>query len=129
MTVETFRVLGRLLSRRASLRQVSGPIDIARISGEAARSGVRTLIWFMGLISLQLGIFNLLPIPVLDGGHLTIIAFESAIRRDLSLKVKERILEVGFYLLIALMVVVLFNDVIKILPDSVYELVFGGDGP
>ncbi len=127
MTVETFRVIGRLLSGRASLRQVSGPIDIARISGEAARSGARTLIWFMGLISLQLGIFNLLPIPILDGGHLTIIAFESAIRRDLSLKVKERILEVGFYLLIALMVVVLFNDVLKI--DWIYRVLFGGDGP
>jgi regulator of sigma E protease len=129
MTIETFRVIGRLLSRRASIRQVSGPIDIARISGEAARSGVRSLIWFMGLISLQLGIFNLLPIPILDGGHLTIIAFESTIRRDLSLKVKERILEVGFYLIILLMVVVLFNDIAKILPQGMYDFFFGGDTP
>ena len=80
----------------------------------------------MGLISLQLGIFNLLPIPILDGGHLTIIAFESAIRRDLSLKVKERILEIGFYALILLMVVVLFNDIVKILPNSIYNYFFGG---
>jgi regulator of sigma E protease len=113
MTVETFRVIGRLLTARTSVRQVSGPIEIARISGEAARSGMRTLIWFLGVISLQLGIFNLLPIPVLDGGHLTIIGFESIIRRDLSLRIKERILEVGFYLLMALVVVILANDMLK----------------
>jgi len=126
MTRETFRVIGKLLTRRASMRQVSGPIDIARISGEAARSGFHTLVWLMGLISLQLGIFNLLPIPILDGGHLTIIAFESTIRRDLSIRVKERILEVGFVLLVLLMVVVLFNDIVKILPESVYRLISKG---
>jgi regulator of sigma E protease len=126
MTRETFRVIGRLITRRASIRQVSGPIDIARISGEAARSGIHTLIWFMGLISLQLGIFNLLPIPILDGGHLTIIAFESTIRRDLSFKVKERILEIGFYLIILLFVVVMFNDIVKLLPESVYRLIYRG---
>jgi regulator of sigma E protease len=125
MTVETFRVIGRLLTRKTSIKQVSGPIGIAQISGEAARSGLDSLIWFMGLISLQLGIFNLLPIPILDGGHLTIIAFESTIRRDLSMKVKERILEVGFYALILLMVVVLFNDIVKILPNSIYNFFFG----
>ena len=125
MTIETFRIIGRLLTRKTSIKQVSGPIGIAQISGEAARSGLDSLIWFMGLISLQLGIFNLLPIPILDGGHLTIIAFESTIRRDLSLKVKERILEVGFYALILLMVVVLFNDIVKILPNSVYNYFFG----
>jgi len=121
LTVETFRVLRKLVTRRASIKQLSGPIDIARISGEAARSGLHRLVWLMGLISLQLGVFNLLPIPILDGGHLTIIAFESIIRRDLSLRVKERILEVGLYMLIILMVVVLFNDIVKILPDSLYK--------
>ena len=126
MTRETFRVIGRLITRKASMRQLSGPIDIARISGEAARSGLHTLIRLMGLISLQLGIFNLLPIPILDGGHLTILAFESTIRRDLPLRTKERILEVGFYLLILLFVVVMFNDIVKILPESVYRLIFKG---
>lgn len=125
MTVETFRIIGRLLTRKTSIKQVSGPIGIAQISGEAARSGLDSLIWFMGLISLQLGIFNLLPIPILDGGHLTIIAFESVIRRDLSIKIKERILEVGFYALILLMVVVLFNDIIKVLPPGIYNFFFG----
>ncbi len=122
MTRETFRVLGKLITRKASVRQtMSGPIDIARISGRAARSGIRSLVWLLGVISLQLGIFNLLPIPVLDGGHLTVIAFETLIRRDLPPKVKERILEVGFILLILLMVVVIYNDILKILPESVYR--------
>ncbi len=125
-TVETFRVLGKLLTRRASMKQLTGPIGIAQISGEAARSGFRSLVWLMAVISLQLGIFNLLPIPVLDGGHLTIIAFESAIRRDLSLKVKERIIEVGFVLLILLVVVVLYNDILKIVPESLYKILPGG---
>ena len=126
MTHQTFRVIGRLLTGRTSIRQVSGPVGIAQISGEAARSGVQALILLMGIISLQLGIFNLLPIPILDGGHLTIIAFESIIRRDLPLKVKERILEIGFYLLILLMVVVLFNDIVRVLPENVRQFFFRG---
>lgn len=127
MTRETFRILGKLITRKTSARQISGPIDIARIAGAAARSGFHRLIWLMGLISLQLGIFNLLPIPILDGGHLTIIGFETAIRRDLSLKLKERILEVGFYLLMVLIVVVLFNDIVKVLPQGIYDFFTGGE--
>ncbi len=108
------------------MKQVSGPVGIAQISGEAARSGIQSLIMLLGIISLQLGIFNLLPIPILDGGHLTIIAVESIIRKDLPLKVKERILEVGFYLLILLMIVVLFNDIVKLLPEGVRQFFFRG---
>jgi regulator of sigma E protease len=126
MTIQTFQVIGRLLTRKASIRQVSGPVGIAQISGEAARSGVEALIMLMGIISLQLGIFNLLPIPILDGGHLTVIAVETVIRRDLPLRVKERILEVGFYLLILLMVVVLFNDIVRFLPENVRQFIFRG---
>ena len=129
MTVETFRILGRLLTRKASMSQISGPIDIARISGQAARQGIRTLIWLMGIISLQLGIFNLLPIPILDGGHLTILAVEIVLRRNLPMKLKERILEVGFVLLMLLMVVVVFNDIVKILPQGLYNRFFGPAHP
>lgn len=122
MTIQTFQVLGKLLRGKASIKQMSGPIDIGRIAGQAARSGLNSLIWLMGVISLQLGIFNLLPIPVLDGGHLTIIGIEAIIRRDLSMKVKERILEVGFVALMILMLVVLYNDILKILPENLYRL-------
>jgi regulator of sigma E protease len=126
MTYQTFRVIGRLFTGKESLRQVSGPVGIAQISGQAARSGIQSLIMLLGIISLQLGIFNLLPIPILDGGHLTIIAFESIARRDLPMKVKERVLEVGFYLLILLMVVVLFNDIVRLLPEGVRQFFFRG---
>ena len=125
MTRDTFVIIGRMIMGRASIKQMSGPIDIARFSGEAARSGAVPLIWLLGVISLQLAIFNLLPIPVLDGGHLAVIAVESAIRRDLSWKVKERIMNVGFWLIIALVAVVLFNDVVKALPQSVLKLLPG----
>jgi regulator of sigma E protease len=126
MTYQTFRIIGQLLTGKTSIRQMSGPVGIAQISGDAARSGIQTLIMFMGIISLQLGIFNLLPIPILDGGHLTILAFESIIRKDLPLKVKERILEVGFYLLILLMVVVTFNDIVARLPEPIRNFFFRG---
>lgn len=116
MTAETLWVLSRMITGRASLRQMSGPIDIAKFSGEAARSGLIPLIWLLGVISLQLAIFNLLPIPVLDGGHLAIVAVESVRRRDFSFKTKERIINVGFWLIMALIVFVLANDVAKNLP-------------
>ena len=113
ITRETFVVLGRMLSGRASVKQMSGPIDIARFSGEAVRTGMVPFIWLLGVISLQLAIFNLLPVPVLDGGHLAITALETGLRRDLSLRTKERILNFGFWLIVGLMVVVLYNDVAK----------------
>ncbi|NCO69741.1 MAG: RIP metalloprotease RseP, partial [Acidobacteria bacterium] len=113
LTRETFAVLGRMFTGKASLKQMSGPIDIARISGETARTGIVPFIWLLGVISLQLAIFNLLPIPVLDGGHLAIIAVETVIRHDFTETTKERILNIGFWLIISLVVVILFNDITK----------------
>jgi regulator of sigma E protease len=113
MTRMTFAVLGRMVTGRTSLRQMSGPIDIARFSGDAARTGTVSFIWLLGAISLQLAIFNLLPIPVLDGGHLAVIGVESVLRRDFSDRTKERILNVGFWLIIMLVVAVLYNDIAK----------------
>ena len=76
------------------------------------------LVSLMAAISLQLGIFNLLPIPVLDGGHLFLLLLEGAARRDFSLRVKERILQVGFVMILALLAVVLYNDLAKNLPQG-----------
>ena len=98
------------------MKSMSGPLDIAKFSGEAARTGVVQLVALMAAISLQLGIFNLLPIPVLDGGHLFLLAVEGIARRDFSLRVKERILQVGFVMILALLAVVLYNDLSKNLP-------------
>jgi regulator of sigma E protease len=114
----TLSILGRLFRGRASMKSMSGPLDIAKFSGEAARTGAIPLVALMAAISLQLGIFNLLPIPVLDGGHLFLLGLESAARRDFSLRVKERILQVGFVMILALLAVVLYNDLAKNLPSS-----------
>ena len=110
----TFVILGRLVTGKASVRQMSGPIGIARISGETARRGAKDLFTFMAFLSLNLGILNLLPIPLLDGGHMAIISLEGLAGRDISLNVKERILQVGFVMLLFLMVTVLYVDLSKI---------------
>ena len=107
-----FLTLRRLVRAQGSVKELSGPISIARISGEMFRRGWIEVVAFMAMISLQLGIMNLLPIPVLDGGHIMILLVEGAARRDLSLHVKERITQIGFAVLAALMIVVIYNDVI-----------------
>ena len=109
----TLAVIGRLFRGTASMKSMSGPLDIAKFSGEAARTGAIPLVALMAAISLQLGIFNLLPIPVLDGGHLFLLSLEGIARRDFSLRVKERILQVGFVMILALLAVVLYNDLAK----------------
>ena len=114
----TLAVIGRLFRGTASMKSMSGPLDIAKFSGEAARTGAVPLVAFMAAISLQLGIFNLLPIPVLDGGHLFLLSLEGIARRDFSLRVKERILQVGFVMILALLAVVLYNDLAKNVPTN-----------
>ena len=112
----TFYIVGKIVTGRASLKSMSGPIEIARYSGAAASSGLIHLMGFMALVSLQLGIFNLFPIPILDGGVIAMLAIEGLIGRDLSLPVKERIFQAGFIFLVLLMGVVIFNDISKNLP-------------
>lgn len=104
--------LGRLFRPEGSVKELSGPINIARISGDVLRQGFLPMLTLMALISLQLGVMNLLPIPVLDGGHIMILLIEGIARRDLSIAVKERIQQFGFAVLATLMIVVLYNDVI-----------------
>jgi regulator of sigma E protease len=113
ITTLTFRLVGKLLTGEASMKSMSGPIEIAKYSGKAAAEGVTALTGFMALISLQLGIFNLFPIPILDGGVIALLAIEGLIGRDLSMKVKERIFQVGFLFLVLLMSIVIFNDISK----------------
>src|SRR5579884_2794356 len=93
-------------------------IGIAQISGEAYRRGFADLLLFVAFISLQLGIVNLLPIPVMDGGHIFMLAIEGLMRRDLSLAVKERVIQVGVVLIVLLFVFVMYNDIMKSLRPS-----------
>ena len=108
-----FRTLWGLLTRETSPKQLMGPVGIAQLSGTAAEIGWVALFSLMAMISLNLGILNLLPIPVLDGGHIFIIALEGASRRDFSLRVKERMLLAGFVLLMMLIVTVMYNDLMR----------------
>ena|GEM_PF-256856 len=110
-----FVSLGKLLVGKLSIRTMSGPIEITRISLKVAEQGLLPLIFLMGFISLALGIFNLLPIPMLDGGAIFIIILEGIRRKDFSLTTKERILQIGFLFIVALVVVIFYNDIVKLL--------------
>ena len=111
---QIFQTLGGLLTRQTSPKQLMGPVAIAQLSGESAALGWVALFSLMGFISLNLGILNLLPIPVLDGGHIFIMALEGLARRDFSVKVKEGMLLAGFTVLMLLMVTVIYNDLTRI---------------
>jgi regulator of sigma E protease len=112
MTRSVFLTLKKLLRFEISLRAFSGPIGIAQVSREAVKT-FETFLYFLTLISLQLGVLNLLPVPVLDGGHILILLTEALIRRDLSDKVKERVTQAGLVFLLAFFCVVMYFDVIK----------------
>jgi regulator of sigma E protease len=109
-----FQTVWGLITRETSPKQLMGPVEIARLSGESAQLGWVALFSLMAMISLNLGILNLLPIPVLDGGHIFIMALEGIARRDFSVRVKEKMLLAGFVVLMMLMVTVIYNDLTRI---------------
>ena len=111
-----FKFLGGIIERRMSPKSLEGPIGIARLSGEAAREGPSMFFSLMSAVSLNLAIFNLLPIPILDGGGIMVLLIEMLIRRDLSLQVKETVFKVGFVFLMFVMAFAIYNDISKILP-------------
>src|SRR6266849_1455 len=114
---ETASIVGKLFSGRVSLKQLQGPVGISRAAGQAARKGPLAIISLMVLISVNLGILNLLPIPILDGGHILLLAIEGGMRRDLSLAFKERFVQVGLVFLLVLFAYVMYNDVVRLLPQ------------
>jgi regulator of sigma E protease len=109
-----FDTVGKLVTGKESIRSLAGPVAIAKMAGETARSGFGNLMAFMAMLSLNLGILNLLPIPVLDGGHLLFMTVEGAVRRELPLKVKLIVQQVFMFLLIGLMLFVVYNDILRI---------------
>ena len=117
-----FQTIGGLFTRETSPKQLMGPVAIAQLSGEYAALGWVPLFSLMAMISLNLGILNLLPIPVLDGGHIFIMGMEAIARRDFSAKVKEGMLLAGFVVLMLLMVTVIYNDLMRI--QWIQKLVF-----
>ena len=114
MTTLILRTLWGLITGQTSPKQLMGPVGIAQLSGESAEQGWVALLGLMATISLNLGLLNLMPIPVLDGGHIVILALEGVARRNFSMRVKERMLLAGFVLLLLLMVTVIYNDLTRI---------------
>ncbi|ABF40422.1 Peptidase M50, putative membrane-associated zinc metallopeptidase [Candidatus Koribacter versatilis Ellin345] len=110
--------LVKKLARGAvSIKTMSSPIGMAKASGEAARQpGWSPLMRMMALFSLQLGIFNLFPIPILDGGMILMLLIEGLMRRDISMRIKERAYQVAFVFLMLFAAVVIFNDIVKTVP-------------
>ncbi|MET0438524.1 MAG: RIP metalloprotease RseP [Devosia sp.] len=104
--------LGDFFVGRGDVQQLSGPVKVAKVSGEVATLGIIALINLMALLSLNIGIFNLLPVPMLDGGHLLYYLIEAVRGRPLSMRVQEMGFRFGFALVLALMVFTLFNDTV-----------------
>ena len=112
----------KMVRRQVSMRQMEGPIGIARASGEAAKQGLSPLLELTAAISLNLGIFNLFPIPILDGGVILMLFIESLMGHDISLQVKERVYQMAFLFLVLFFVVVIYNDLVKTLPGLAQRL-------
>jgi regulator of sigma E protease len=103
-----------LITRQTSPKQLMGPVAIAQLSGESAQLGWIAIFNLMASLSLNLGLLNLMPVPVLDGGHIFIMAMEGVARRDFSMRVKEKMLLAGFVVLMMLMVTAIYNDLTRI---------------
>ena len=110
----TFVVLGKLMVGAISPRTLAGPIGIAEMSGEVAKAGPLAFLSFLALLSINLGILNFLPIPILDGGHLLFFFIEAVMGRPLSIRKRELAQQVGLFLIIALMVFVFYNDIYRL---------------
>ncbi len=112
-------LLQKMVQRKISIRQVDGPIGIGSAVGNAAREkGWTPLLFVSAIISLNLGVFNLLPIPILDGGVILLLFIEGLMQRDISLRIKERIYQAAFVFLVLFAVTVIYNDIIKQLPGT-----------
>jgi len=122
-SVMILQLVKKMVERKVSMRTISGPIGIAQQAGEAAQEkGWIPLLALTSAISLNLGIFNLLPIPILDGGVIMLLFVESLMRRDISMPIKERIYQAAFVFLVLFAVMVIYNDLVKTLPGVMQRL-------
>jgi regulator of sigma E protease len=113
----------KMVERKMSIRTIEGPIRIGQAAGEAAtRKGWTPLLELTAAISLNLGIFNLLPIPILDGGVIMFLLIEGLLRRDISLRIKERVYQAAFVFLVLFAVMVIYNDLMKTIPGLADKL-------
>ena len=115
INVDTLQYLGQVLTGRRSANDLRGPIGIAEASGDAAKGGFLSFILFLAQVSIGIGFVNLLPVPILDGGHLVFLGYEAIFRKPLSEKIQTALLKVGMALLLALLCFTLFKDVPRVI--------------
>ena len=115
VTASIVDIIRGLIAGRISPKLLGGPVMIAQMAGEEARLGVERLLSLIALLSINLGLINILPIPALDGGHLLFLAAEGITRRKLSLKQKAVLQRIGLALILMLMVYVTHNDILRLL--------------
>jgi regulator of sigma E protease len=113
----------KMIGGKMSVKSIEGPIRIGQAAGEAAqRKGWTPLLGLTAAISLNLGVFNLLPIPILDGGVIVLLLIEGLMRRDISMAIKERVYQVAFVFLVLFAAMVIFNDLAKTLPGMLHHI-------
>ena len=115
MSLTTFKFLGKMVVGEASVRNLSGPISIAQYAGASAKLGVARFLEFLALVSVSLAVLNLLPIPILDGGHLLYYLIEFATRRPVSEHLQTWGQQVGMVVLLSLMGLAVYNDILRVL--------------
>ena len=111
--------LYKMITREVSPRNLGGPILIAQMAGQQAQEGIGSFLAFLAVLSINLGVLNLLPVPVLDGGHLFFFAIEAIIGRPVSLKYREKAQQVGIFLLLLLMIFAFANDIFRLFEKPV----------
>ncbi len=105
--------VGKMISGSVSADNLGGPLMIAQMAGEQAKAGIMNFVWFIALLSVNLGIINLFPIPVLDGGHLLFFGIEAITGKSVSEKLRGKLIQFGAAMLVALMVFVFYNDIVR----------------
>ena len=111
LSIKTLLFIGKMISGNMGTDNLSGPVGIAKMSGEAASAGVLPFLYLMAILSISLGVLNLLPIPVLDGGHLTMLAYEAVVGKPLPERIEAFAYNVGGILLLLIIVFAVFNDI------------------
>lgn len=111
----TLRMLGKMIIGEASVKNLSGPISIAQYAGDSAKNGLAAFLWFLGIVSVSLGVLNLLPVPLLDGGHLMYYLIEFFKGGPVSESTQIIGQQIGMTLLLGLMILVFYNDIVRLL--------------